>query len=86
MNFPKVISVKPTDQHVLLVEFDNEVIKRYDVSPLLDKKPFAELRDPTLFKQVYVEQGGYAVIWNNDIDLSEHELWRHGDLVNDVKN
>lgn len=78
MYHPKVIAVKPMDHHVLLVEFDNAVSKRYDVSPLLTKPAFAPLKNESLFKQVYVERGGYAVIWNSEIDLSEHELWRGG--------
>jgi hypothetical protein len=32
----------------------------------------------SLFKTARVEQGGYAVVWNEDIDLSEHHLWQLG--------
>ncbi len=28
-----------------------------------------------------VEKGGYAVVWNSDIDISEHELWSYGQEV-----
>jgi hypothetical protein len=33
------------------------------------------------FKNVKVEQGGYAVSWNDDIDISEYELWCNGSVV-----
>ncbi len=36
------------------------------------------LKNPALFKSVQVEKGGYAVYWNSEIDISEYELWRHG--------
>ena len=50
---------------------------QYDVNPLLDKDMFAPLKDANLFKAVQVEQGGYAVSWNKEIDISEYELWKH---------
>lgn len=46
--------------------------------PLLSKTAFSPLKGPELFKAVTVDQGGYGVIWNSDIDLSEYELWRNG--------
>jgi len=36
------------------------------------------LKNPVLFKSVRVEKGGYAIFWNDDIDISEYELWKHG--------
>ena len=81
MKHPTIKSVTAIDDHNLLVEFDNSTKKKYDVSPLLDKAMFSPLKNPTLFKAVTVEQGGYAVAWNNEIDISEYELWRHGQPV-----
>jgi len=78
MQYPRVISAQAIDNHTLLVEFDNAEKKQYDITPLLGKEAFAPLKDPALFKSVKVEQGGYAVIWNSEIDLSEYELWRNG--------
>ncbi len=81
MPYPKVQSVKAIDDHTLLVAFDNTHIKTYDVTPLLEKKMFAPLRNPAFFKSAQVEQGGYAVVWNNAIDISEYELWCNGQSV-----
>ena len=78
MRYPKVKSASAIDDHTLLVEFDNNVKKKYDVNPLLSKEMFYQLRNPAIFKSVKVEQGGYAVVWNSEIDISEHELWNHG--------
>jgi len=39
---------------------------------------FLPLQNPDFFKNVQVETGGYAVFWNEDIDISEYELWIHG--------
>ncbi|MCI5157607.1 MAG: DUF2442 domain-containing protein [Candidatus Electrothrix sp. AUS1_2] len=38
---------------------------------------FSPLKNAALFKAVRVEQGGWAVSWNDEMDLSEFELWSH---------
>ena len=81
MKYPRVKSVSAIDEHNLLVEFDNNEKKTYDISPLLRKEIFSPLRNPSLFKAVKVEHGGYAVSWNDEIDISEYELWMHGQPV-----
>ncbi|MDP2903980.1 MAG: DUF2442 domain-containing protein [Methylovulum sp.] len=78
MNYPKIKSVKTIDEYLLLVEFDNQQKRQYDVTPLLSKDMFAPLKNVALFKSVKVDTGGYAVVWNEDIDISEYELWLHG--------
>ncbi len=42
---------------------------------------FAPLRQPAFFKNFKIEQGGYGIVWNEDIDLSEYELWKNGMTV-----
>ena len=82
MNHPKVNSVKALDDHTLLVEFDNFTTKTYDVTPLFKKEAFRPLRNYAFFRNVHVDKGGYAIFWNSDIDLSEHELWTNGKEFN----
>jgi hypothetical protein len=78
MNTPKVKSVQAINSHILLVEFDNQQKRHYDVAPLLTKTMFFPLKNKAFFNSVKVDTGGYAVIWNEDIDISEYELWRNG--------
>ena len=75
---PKIRSVETIDDHTLLVEYDNAWKHQYDVTPLLKREMFAPLRNLALFKSAHVEQGGYAVVWNREIDLSEFEIWSNG--------
>lgn len=35
------------------------------------------------YKNVRIEQGGYAVSWNEEIDISKYELWVNGNTVNE---
>ena len=81
MQYLKVKAVSVIDNYILLVEFDNSEKKKYDVSPLLSRRMFAPLKDLALFKAVTIEPGGYAVVWNSDIDISEYELWSHGQAM-----
>jgi hypothetical protein len=81
MNPPKIHNVTATENHQLLVEFENNEKHQYDVKPLLNNEMFADLKNVAFFKNVKVEQGGYAVIWNDDIDISEYELWCNGSVI-----
>ena len=42
---------------------------------------FAPLKNMAFFRAMKVEPGGYAVSWNDEIDISEHELWSRGQPV-----
>ena len=78
MQHPRIQSVKAVDDHILIVEFKDHQKRKYDITSLLDKEMFSPLKNPAFFKNVQVEKGGYAVYWNDEIDISEHELWIHG--------
>lgn len=80
--FHKVKSVRPMDDFVLLVSFSEGVTKTYDVKPLFSKwLVFNELKNNHLFEEVSVDQGGYGVSWNDDIDLSCDELFYEGKVI-----
>ncbi|MBQ3414659.1 MAG: DUF2442 domain-containing protein [Clostridia bacterium] len=78
--FHKVKSVKAISKYVLKVTFQNNIIKYYDVSILFNKwKAFENLKEiEGLFEMVKVDQGGYGIIWNDEIDLGCEELWKNG--------
>lgn len=81
--FYKVKKVSPLSGLSLLVEFENNTRKQYDVEPLVHKwKVFGDLTNIAgLFERVKVDIGGYGVSWNDDIDLSCNELWNNGKTV-----
>lgn len=78
MIYPRIESAKTIDDHTLVIKFNNKQKRKYDITPLLEKEMFAPLKNQALFKAVQVEQGGYAIVWNSNIDISEYELWSHG--------
>lgn len=76
---PKIKEVRPIGDLVLIVRFDNNITKKYDVKPLLSRYPvFQNLMNPELFVKVEVGGGGYGIVWNEEIDLSEYEIWNNG--------
>jgi len=81
MNTPRIRTASAIDDHTLVIQFENDEKRKYDISPLLEKAMFAPLKNPILFKSVKVDQGGYAVVWNSEIDISEYELWVHGQVM-----
>lgn len=80
--FPKIISVKVADDYVLFVTFDNHEVKKVDLSLKLSNPRFEALKNKVLFRNVEVDQGGYGISWNDDIDMSEYELWIEGESLN----
>ena len=77
--FHKVKFVVPLPDLKLSIQFYEGVTKIYDVKKLFDKYPsFISLRKEHLFKCVHVSEGGYGIIWNDNIDLSCNELWDNG--------
>jgi hypothetical protein len=78
MSIPKIKKAFASDHKTLTIVFTNGDKKIYDVSKLLDMDMFTPLKNPAFFKNVKVETGGYAVYWNEMIDISEYELWKNG--------
>ena len=76
--YPLVKSVRPLAGKRLQVEFDNGITKIYDCTLLLSSEVFKPLANDTVFRSVRADDHGYAVIWNDAIDLAESELWLNG--------
>jgi hypothetical protein len=78
MNPPRIQSIKPLEEKRLWVKFENGVEKIYDCTKLMHLDVFQSLDNDVFFKSVKVDQGGYGISWNDDLDLSEYELWVNG--------
>jgi len=76
--YPKVKSVTPLSGKQLLVTFTTGDTRIYDCAPLLNESAFVPLKDDAFFRNVHVDQTGYGVAWNDNVDLSESELWING--------
>lgn len=78
MDAPKIVSVQALDGKKLLVKFVNGAEKIYDCARLCQLEVFQILNNDAFFKSVRVDAGGYGISWNDEVDLSEFELWTNG--------
>ena len=76
--YPRVRSVQVLAAERLCVTFENGEVKLYDCTPLLREPAFRRLRNEAFFRNVSPDRHGYAVSWNDEVDLAESELWLHG--------
>lgn len=80
----KIIDVKALDNFILHVVFNNGIKKSYDVKQLFYRLPdmFEHFKyNPSIFKNVKIDCGGCGISWNEDIDISEFELWENGKII-----
>lgn len=78
MKPPRIVSAQAIDNRILIVKFTNHEIRKYDISKLLDNPMFAPLCNLGFFRNFRIEPGGYGLVWNEEIDISEYELWQNG--------
>ena len=78
--FVKITSVAALPDYVLLVGFNDETFKQFDIKPLIEKyEPFKALVNiKGLYEQVKIDIGGYGLIWNDELDLSADGLYEQG--------
>lgn len=84
MQTPRIVSAKIANATTLLVEFSNQEWRQYDISYLLKKPMFYPLRNFSTFKNFTLDSNGYGIVWNEDIDISEHEIWTNGELLSPI--
>ena len=71
-----VKDVKPLDDYKLIVTFENDEVKIFDMTPYLQKGIFKELKDISLFKSARVNFD--TVEWENEADIDPETLYDDG--------
>ena len=66
--------VKPLDDYLLLLTFENGEKRQFDMKPYLDLGLFQELRDLRLFKTVRTSFD--TIEWENEADLDPELLYQ----------
>lgn len=72
---PRAIDVKPINDYKLLITFNNNEKKIFDVKPYLKYKQFERLKDLSLFKKVKIS--GLSIEWPSEIDICPDELYNN---------
>ena len=72
---PKITSVKPLDNYQLLLTYETNEEKVFDVKPYINGDWYSELLDKSYFTTVHLICGGSGIEWANGHDISPHELY-----------
>ena len=81
MIFHRVKNITALPDKILLAEFYDGSVKKYDVKPLMQKIPAFKMLDYVngLFETVQVDSRGYGIMWNDELDLDCNELYCNGE-------
>jgi hypothetical protein len=72
-------NVKPQDDYMLLLTFENGEKRQFDMKPYLEIGLFKELKDPNLFKTVKTSFD--SIEWANDADFDPEILYQKSQPV-----
>jgi len=70
---PTATAVEPIENYFLLVTFDNQERRRFDVKPYLDHPAYKELKIPAMFRTV--KPAGLSIEWLHGQDICPDELY-----------
>ena len=71
-----VKDVKTIDDYKLILTFEDDSVRIFDMKPLLGKGVFKELKDEKFFKTVKVSFD--SIEWANGIDVDPETLYEDG--------
>jgi Protein of unknown function (DUF2442). len=68
-----VKEVKPVDEYKLLLTFENDEIRLFDMNPYLERGIFKELKDKSKFNSVKICYD--TIEWENEADMDPEMLY-----------
>ncbi len=80
--YPSVVSVSPLNNYRLLLVFEPDEKRIFDVTPYLNTGKFAALRDPSLFHTVAVKFD--TIEWSNQLDIDPEFLYENSVKTDDT--
>ena len=72
--YKAIINVKPAKNNKLILTFENNEKRIFDVTPYLEIGIFKELKDPSIFNSVRVSFD--SIEWSNKADLDPEFLYK----------
>lgn len=79
----RIQEVVAKEDFIIQATFFGGEIKQYDVKQLFLILPQFQVfqENDYLFKNISVDQGGYGVSWNDELDLDAETIWEDGVLI-----
>jgi hypothetical protein len=75
---PKLLTVEPLDAYKLLLQYETNEKKLFDVSAYISGNWYGKLKDKGYFKSVHICSGGTGIEWPDGQDIAPHELYDKG--------
>ncbi|GHV13427.1 hypothetical protein AGMMS49938_07980 [Fibrobacterales bacterium] len=72
---PKICRVEPLGGYKLLLYYETNKKKVFDVSPYISGSWYGHLKDLNYFKSVRLCDNGFGVEWSEGQDIAPHELY-----------
>ena len=82
--YPRPIDVKPLEDYKLLITFQNDEHKIFDVKPLLEFPIYQKLKNKGFFS--IAKADGMCVFWDEAIDICPDKLYENSISANKVHN
>ena len=79
----KIEDVVPLENYTLLVFFRDGMIRRCEMRDYFEKRKlfFVLLKRPDFFACVHIQTGGYGIQWDENLAISDSELYRMGKRI-----
>lgn len=74
---PRIVEAVPLGGLQLRLTFSDGLVRELDFDPLLEGGVLEDLRDPGVFREVWVDEVAGTIAWPNGVDLDPDVL--HGD-------
>jgi len=82
MYSPKIVKIKPnSERYIIIILFSDGTTKEVDMLQKLNEEFYLDIKDKYRFEQVHIDTGGYGISWDDDVDMSEFELWNIGNEI-----
>ncbi|GMO59321.1 MAG: hypothetical protein Ta2A_05160 [Treponemataceae bacterium] len=78
---PKLLKVEPLDEYKLLLHYETNENKLFDVLPYISGNWYGQLKDKRYFRTVHLCSSGTGIEWPDGQDIAPHELYDDGVLV-----
>ena len=69
-----VLGVQAKADYSLILAFENGEVRRFEMAPYMDQKPWARIKAMPLFCAATVEMG--TVIWSGNIDIDPETIYQ----------
>ncbi|MGV2388835.1 MAG UNVERIFIED_CONTAM: DUF2442 domain-containing protein [Microcystis novacekii LVE1205-3] len=60
------------------MRFSNHKARKYNCEKLLEKTMFSPLKNYAFLKNFQLDPSGSGIIGNDEVDISEYEIWLNG--------